>query len=154
IRKTIKEKAKIEHVLMVGSHTHHGPVFELADRPGLGKGRFDPAIAWLKALPEALSSVIIDAAANLKPAKMGVATAEVPYNRNRHSKRNPKTRDSQLAVMRFDDSAGKPIAILVNFAAHPVMTDTKVLKFSADYPGFMMNHVQKEMGAPCVFIQG
>lgn len=154
IRNTIREKANVEHLFLVGSHTHHGPVFELADREGFGKGRFDPAIAWLKALPEQLSSTIIEAASKLKPARIGVATKDVPYNRNRHSKRNPQTRDPQLAVLRFDDLTGKPIAILVNFAAHPVMTDPKILKFSADYPGFMMNHVEKEMGAPCVFIQG
>lgn len=154
IRNTIREKANVEHVFLVGSHTHHGPVFELTDREGFGKGRFDPAIGWLKALPDALSSTIIEAASKLKPARMGVATKDVPYNRNRHSKRNPQIRDPQLAVMRFDDSGGKPIAVLVNFAAHPVMTDTKILKFSADYPGFMMKHVETEMDAPCVFIQG
>lgn len=154
IRKTIREKANVEHVFLVGSHTHHGPVFELADREGFGKGKYDPAIGWLKSLPDALSSVIVDAASNLKPAKMGVATKDIPYNRNRHSKRNPQTRDPQLAVIRFDDSQGRPIAVLVNFAAHPVMTDPKILKFSADYPGYMMNYVEKEVGAPCVFIQG
>jgi neutral ceramidase len=154
IRAAIREKAKIEHVLIVASHTHHGPVFELADRDGFGKGRFDPAIAFLKTLPEMLSTVIIEAASKLQPARMGVETAETPYNRNRHTKRRPPARDSQLAVMRFDDLSGKPLAILVNFAAHPVMTDGSILKFSADYPGFMMNHVEAQMGAPCVFIQG
>ena len=49
-----------------------------------------------------------------------------------------------LAVMRFDDFAGNPLAILVNFAAHPVMTDNKVLKFSADYPGFLQAKVEAD----------
>ncbi len=34
------------------------------------------------------------------------------------------------------------------------MTDGKDLRFSADYPGYMMNHVEKETGVPCVFMQG
>jgi neutral ceramidase len=122
IRAAIREKAQIEHVLIVGSHTHHGPVLELADREGFGKGRFDAALGYLKSLPGMLSETIIEAASKLKPAKMGVATADVPYNRNRHSKRTPPARDPQLGVMRFDDENGKPLAILVNFAAHPVMT--------------------------------
>jgi len=154
IRATILDKAKIEHVLIVGSHTHHGPVLELTDREGFGKGRFDPAIGYLKKLPEVLSSVIINAASKLQPARIGVTSAEVPYNRNRHSKRSPAARDPLLTVMRFDDLQGKPLAILVNFAGHPVMTNNRVLKFSADYPGFMMNHVQQEIGAPCLFLQG
>ena len=59
-----------------------------------------------------------------------------------------------LAVLRFDDLAGKPIAVLVNFAAHPVMTDDKILKYSADYPGFLKNKVEAELSTKCVFMQG
>ena len=59
-----------------------------------------------------------------------------------------------LAVLRFDDQAGKPIAILVNFAAHPVMTEGKILKYSADYPGFLKNKVEAELATKCVFMQG
>jgi hypothetical protein len=59
-----------------------------------------------------------------------------------------------LAVLRLDDLAGKPIAVLVNFAAHPVMTDAKLLKYSADYPGFLKRKVEAELGARCVFMQG
>lgn len=154
IRATVREKAKVEEILIVGSHTHHGPVLELTDRDGFGKGRFDPAISYLKKLPDLLSSVIVEAASKLQPARMGITSTDVPYNRNRHSKRTPPARDPQLAVIRFDDIQGKPIAIIVNFAGHPVMTNNRVLKFSADYPGFMMNHVEQQLGAPCVFIQG
>ena len=59
-----------------------------------------------------------------------------------------------LAVIRFDDLEGKPIAILVNFAAHPVMTKESLLKYSADYPGFLKNKVEAELATKCVFMQG
>lgn len=154
IRQTIRDQAKIEHVLMVASHTHHGPVLELKDRVGFGKGRFDDTLKYLKDLPGMLSATIIEASGKLQPAKLGVATAEVPYNRNRHTKRKPAPRDSQLTVIRFDDPQGKPLAILVNFTGHPVMTNNRILKFTADYPGFMMNQVQHKLGVPCVFMQG
>ncbi len=75
-------------------------------------------------------------------------------NRNRHTKREPKATDPLLAVIRFDDLADKPIAVLVNFAAHPVMTDAKILKYSADYPGFLKNKVEAELATKCVFMQG
>lgn len=154
IRAGIRERAQIEHVLIVGSHTHHGPVLELTDREGFGKGRFDPAVGYLKKLPEMLTTTIVEAASKLQPARLGVTSAEVPYNRNRHTKRQPPARDPLLSVMRFDDPAGQPIVTLVNFAAHPVMTSGEILKFSADYPGHMMKFVEQEMHAPCVFIQG
>jgi hypothetical protein len=59
-----------------------------------------------------------------------------------------------LAVMRFDDRDGKPIAVLVNFAAHPVMTEAKLMKYSADYPGFLKDRVSAELATTCVFMQG
>jgi hypothetical protein len=85
---------------------------------------------------------------------MGIAKQKLDYNRNRHTKREPKVTDPDLAVLRFDDLDGKPIALLVNFAAHPVMTDDMLLKFSADYPGFMKRKVSGELGVPVVFMQG
>ena len=89
-----------------------------------------------------------------KPARLGVASDSVTLNRNRHTKREPRVTDPQLAIIRFDDLEGKPIAILVNFAAHPVMTDEKILKYSADYPGFLKNKVEAELATKCVFMQG
>jgi neutral ceramidase len=154
IRQEIADKAGIRHVLITGSHTHHGPVIELTDLPGLGKGKFDIAVAYSQQLPHLLIDAILDADRALKPARLGVATESVNLNRNRHTKREPKATDPMLAVLRFDDLEGKPIAVLVNFAAHPVMTDGKILKYSADYPGFLKNKVEAELGARCVFMQG
>ena len=135
IRREIADKAGIRHVLITGSHTHHGPVIELIDEPGLGKGKFDAAVAYSRKLPELLVEAILAADKDLKPAMIGVATESVNLNRNRHTKREPKPTDPMLAVVRFDDLDRKPIAVLVNFAAHPVMTEEKLLKYSADYPG-------------------
>jgi hypothetical protein len=154
IRQEIAAKAGIKNVLIVGSHTHHGPVIELTDEPGYGKGKFDVAVAYSKKLPHLLIESILEADKALKPARIGVATESVNLNRNRHTKRPSKVTDPMLAVVRLDDEAGKPIAVLVNFAAHPVMTDVKVLKYSADYPGFLAKKVEGELATKCVFIQG
>jgi neutral/alkaline ceramidase-like enzyme len=154
IRAEIADKAGIRNVLITGSHTHHGPVIELTDEPDLGKGKFDVAVAYSKNLPHLLVDAILDADKGLRPARIGVATEAVNLNRNRQTKREPKATDPMLVVIRFDDQAGKPIAILVNFAAHPVMTDTKILKYSADYPGFLKNKVEADLSTTCVFMQG
>jgi neutral ceramidase len=154
IRREIADKAGIRNVLITGSHTHHGPVIELVDEPGLGKGKFEVAIAYSQRLPRLLVETILEADKSLKPAKMGVATETVHLNRNRHTKREPKVTDPMLAVVRFDDLESKPIAVLVNFAAHPVMTKESLLKYSADYPGFLKNKVEAELATKCVFMQG
>jgi neutral ceramidase len=154
IRRELSEKAGIRHVLISGSHSHHGPVIELVDEPGLGRGKFDAAVKYAQELPQRLVRVILEADKALRPARIGVAVESVSLNRNRHTKREPKVTDPMLAVIRFDDHDGKPIAVLVNFAAHPVMTEAKLLNYSADYPGFLKNKVEAELATKCVFMQG
>ena len=154
IRKAVAEKADVGHVMIAGSHTHHGPVIELTDREGFGKGKFDDAVAYSKRLPELLIEAIVEAKNNAVPARIGVAKKNLELNRNRHTKRTPKPTDPMLAVIRFDDAAGKPIAVIANFAAHPVTMDTMMLKFSADYPGAMQNRVEESLKTNCVFMQG
>ena len=34
------------------------------------------------------------------------------------------------------------------------MTDPKILKYSADYPGFLKSKVESELATKCVFMQG
>jgi hypothetical protein len=154
IRHAVQEKAGVDHVMISGSHTHHGPVIELTDRPGFGKGKFDDAVAYTKRLPELLIEAIVEANAAAVPARIGVAKKNVELNRNRHTKRTSKPTDPMLAVIRFDDVTGKPIAVIVNYAAHPVTMDEMILKFSADYPGALQNRVETSMETNCVFMPG
>jgi hypothetical protein len=154
IRAELKSACGIEHVIISGSHSHHGPVIELTDKEGRGKGKFADAVAYSQKLPGLLIDAIKEADASLQPAKIGVGTKNVSLNRNRHSKREPKAVEPMLAVIRFDDMAGKPIAILVNFAAHPTMIDAMDLRFSADYPGAMKKKVEASLKTKCVFMQG
>jgi hypothetical protein len=154
IREAVADKAGVDLVMISGSHTHHGPVIELTDRDGFGKGKFDGAVAYAKQLPELLIAAIVEAKENAVPARIGVAKKNVELNRNRHTKRPIKPTDPMLAVIRFDDAEGKPIAVVVNFAAHPVTMDTMVLKFSPDYPGALQKRVEETMTTNCIFTQG
>ena len=74
IRQAIALKG-IANVLICGSHTHHGPVIELTDQPGFGKGKFDDAVAYAKELPERIIAAILEADANRRPARLGVGSA-------------------------------------------------------------------------------
>ncbi|OAI41670.1 hypothetical protein AYO40_02740 [Planctomycetaceae bacterium SCGC AG-212-D15] len=147
IRARVKKAVGIEHLFLVASHTHHGPVLELDDWP-------TPEKPYTRELEEKLAKVIIEAAKARKPARLGIAERETTLNRNRHSRRAEKPVDRMLLVLRVEDADGKPIAHAVNFAAHPTMLDSKLRKFSADYPGAMAALVEKATGAPCLFLQG
>src|SRR5205823_3563515 len=105
-------------------------------------------------LEQKLADVIIEADKKLRSSKIGFASKEVPFNRNRHSKLADKPVDREFLVMRVEDLDGKPIAHAVNFAAHPTMREGRDLRFSADYPGALAAVVEKETGGPCLFLQG
>jgi neutral ceramidase len=155
IRQRIKAESGIEYSFVSGSHTHHGPVLELTDETDKGKGKFDAALRYYKEMEDSISAAIIEANKKLTPAKMAIGSTRLEgFNRNRHSKLEPKPSDRDLGIMRFDDSSGKVIAVLVNFTAHPTMIPSETLKFSADYVGAMKTTVEKELGGLAVFMQG
>jgi len=155
IRQRIKAEAGIEYSFIAGSHTHHGPVLELSDEPGKGKGKFDAALRYYKELEDGIVAAIIEANGKLTPAKLATGSVKLNgFNRNRHTKIEPKPSDRDLAVMRFDDLAGKPLAIVVNFTGHPTTIPAETLKFSADYVGAMKATVEQETGATTIFMQG
>jgi len=146
IREQVK-KAGIGQIFLVASHTHNGPVLELDIWP-------TPQTSYVRWLEKKLVAVILEAAKELKPARLGVASREVPFNRNRHSKRADKPVDRELLVLRIEDLQGKVIAHAVNFAAHPTLIDAASHKWSADYPGVLAALVEKETGGACLFLQG
>ena len=154
IRESVRSASDVEYVMIAGSHTHHGPVIELQDEEGKGKGKFDDAVAYSKELENKLIKVINEATENLQEARMGWACDQVDMNSNRHTKFKPKPVDKDLAVVRFDDIEGNPLVILVNFAAHPTNLPVKDLRFSSEYCGYMVRTVRDEMNADCVFMQG
>jgi hypothetical protein len=145
---------RIAPVLVCGSHTHHGPVIELTNKPGFGKGKFDDTVAYARQLPDRIIAAILEADQNRQPAKMGVVACDLGLNRNRQTKRPERPTDPRLTVIRFDRADGAPLAVLVHYTAHPVLTPVDVLKFSADYPGHLQTLVEKELKVPCLFIQG
>ncbi len=137
----------INHMLLVASHTHHGPVMEIDDLP-------DAKNSYTQTVEDRICELAVRAARTAVPARLGVAAKECDLNRNRHSKRADAPVDKTLSVVRIESHDGKPIATLVNFAAHPTMLSAKLMEYSAEWPGAMAKRVQEVTGAPCLFLQG
>lgn len=155
IRQRIRAEAGIEHSFIAGSHTHHAPVLELTDQPGKGKGRFDAVLRYYREMEDAIVAAIVEADRRLAPAKLAVGATQLEgFNRNRHTKQPRKPSDREMAVLRLDDMNGKPLAVLVNFTAHPTMIPATTLQFSADYVGAMKLEIARITGAPAIFMNG
>ena len=64
--------------------------------------------------------------------------------------------DPTVSVLRLDTTGGTPIAVLVNYACHPVVFGADNLDNSADYPGVMTQVVERALGGQglAMFLQG
>jgi neutral ceramidase len=156
IREEIKSKADIDVSFIAGSHTHHGPVVELSDKPGRGRGRFDAAVRYAKQLEEGIIEAIVTADAKCVDAQIATGTVSLEnFNRNRHSSFAPAPCDTLLSVMRLTGNEdGASIATVVNFTAHPTSLPSDSCQFSSDYVGPMRQVVEKELGGQAIFMQG
>jgi hypothetical protein len=63
--------------------------------------------------------------------------------------------DPQVGLMRIDREDGRPLAVLYNFACHPIMNPPSKGS-SADFPGFASALIEKTLGdgALAFFVQG
>ncbi|MBM4005153.1 MAG: hypothetical protein FJ295_18000 [Planctomycetes bacterium] len=156
IRAKILERGGIAHAMIAGSHTHHGPVLELTDADGKGRGRFDAALRYYAELEDAIVDAILEANRALVPARFAAGGKLLDgFNRNRHARREPKPVDRFLGVMKFEDEqTGATIASLVNFTGHPTNLPAQTLLFSADYVGVVRAYIESELGGTAVFMQG
>ena len=64
--------------------------------------------------------------------------------------------DPTVTVMRIDRADGSPIAVLTNYACHPVVFGSDNLRYSADFPGVMNRVVEEKFGGrtQSFFLQG
>jgi hypothetical protein len=62
--------------------------------------------------------------------------------------------DPVVGVLRVDAADGRPIAVVVNYACHPVVLGNGSNVISADWPGAMRRVVERATGTTCLFIQG
>ncbi len=155
IRERILKEAGIRWSVVGGSHTHHGPVLELTDEEGKGRGKFDAALRYYRQLEDAVAEAVLEANSRLAPAKLAAGSVALAgRNANRHTKLEPKPVDPELAVLRIDREDGTPLAVLVNWAAHPTTLPASLMKFSADYAGALKEAVRQETGAAAIFLQG
>ncbi|HXR40350.1 MAG TPA: neutral/alkaline non-lysosomal ceramidase N-terminal domain-containing protein [Terracidiphilus sp.] len=133
-----------EQVLLLPSHSHTS-IDMMALHPGNGFGIPQAGIFHKELFEETadrLARVIGDASKNLVAVSAASAVISVP-DRNRNRRHGGAIHDTDLCVARIDTLDGRPLAVLVNWTAHPTFMDAKDMLFSGDWPG----HLQRTMEA-------
>jgi len=164
LRNTAKQTSHIDELIVTASHTHSGPnildVYPDGHPP-----------AWQSVILAKVADTIRQAVLNLQPVRLGTGygVAHVGYNRRQVNADNSVTMlwsnpgktpttpvDATVSVVRVDGLDGTPLAILVNYACHPVVFGADNLQYSADYVAAMVDTVEAAFpGKPmCLFLQG
>ena len=163
VRSRVMAQAGIKHVIFSATHTHTGPT--LLDQQFIepGMDRWEPRCLG------AIVDAIIRASGTAVPCRLGAGKGASYIGHNRQDPVGTRslganeTRvptmpiDPIVQVLRIEGVDGKSIAVLTNFATHPVVVGMENLtKYSADFPGAMCAYVERELeGQPlAIFLQG
>jgi hypothetical protein len=154
----------VHQVFFMASHTHSGPVIDDA----YPEGKIPP---WETEAKEKIAKGIEDASGRLVAARIGTGFGQTLIGHNRRyvqadgsvkmfwrnaTKIPTHPVDPAVGIIRVDDASGKALAILVNYACHPVVFGPDNLRFSADYPSVMRQTVEASFDQTpvCFFLQG
>jgi neutral ceramidase len=127
--------------------------------PQGGRGAAQPPST---AVNDAVVEAVRRAVAKLQPARVGYGTGQSYFNVNRDAI-NPETKrwyqgpnlngesDKTIAVMSFVAPDGKPIALFINYAMHPIHFYLRGL-VSADFPGETSRYLESVYGDDVVVV--
>jgi neutral ceramidase len=164
LRQEVKSAAGISLLIVTASHTHSGPNI-------LDVYAGDRAPAWETVAIKKIVAAVVEACGHLVDARIGTGRGEVYIGYNRRQvhpdgsvemlwsnpgKQPTSPIDPTVLVIRIDNNEGKPLALLVNYACHPVVLGADNRQYSADFIGTMANTVEAGFDhAPlCFYLQG
>lgn len=134
----------VDHVVVHATHTHSGP----ASSPGRLGGAVDPE--WLQSVEHACTAAIAEAARAREPVLITAGYGDDPQvARNRRRPDAPV--DPSLPVVRIERTDGRPLALVVSYACHPVVLGAENRLLSADYPGVVRDRLEADTGATVLF---
>jgi len=144
-----------DHIFVMSSHTHSGGGSFMEMLPLLANalaGKFDPKTRAF--YEQRTAEAIIAANKTLKPARIAIGAGEARgISRFRSSWPPEGPVDPEVGLIRVDSVAtGKPMAVLMNFAAHPTVLGADNMTFSADFVGFARNALERMIGGDVMAI--
>jgi neutral ceramidase len=160
VRETTSGRCGISNLFITASHTHHAPALEASpDNPN----------PFGEKVGQQIAEIVCTAAADLTPVRVGVGrgTADFAHNRRkflpdgrvamqwRNAEREPtEPVDREYATIRLDRADGSVLAVLFNYACHPVVMGPDNYQYSADYVGAACATVEEQLKTKCLFLQG
>ncbi len=164
VRDRVRREHGVNDVMFIASHTHSGPVIDEDYENGALPN-------WERRALDQIAAAIGEARGRMTPARIGTGFGQTIIGHNRRLVQSDGTVkmlwrnstgqtggpiDPTVGVIRVDDAQGNPLAILANYACHPVVFGPDNLRYSADFPGAMARVVEENFDKKpiCFFLQG
>ncbi|MBX3180741.1 MAG: neutral/alkaline non-lysosomal ceramidase N-terminal domain-containing protein [Candidatus Hydrogenedentes bacterium] len=140
-----------DQILFNASHTHCGPGGFM---PGLvskfSGGAYDEA--RMARIIAAFAEAAVEAHGALEPASIAAGSADAPeYIRNRTRDGAPVDSELSFMLVRQDDG---DVCYVASYSAHPTVFGSRMMAFSAEYPGELMRFIEEETGHDALYLGG
>lgn len=141
---------KSDNLLLAASHSHGSLEMNAMHRGNKFNnkkiGVFNEGLLQFTA--DRAAEAIRKASENPVPVKTGVGAKMLPgLNRNR---RGDEITDNEMTILKLDKMDGKPLAVFINYTAHPTFMNEKDFYLSADWPGYTQREVEGFLGEGAV----
>lgn len=153
----------VENVAVGTTHNHSVPVTLELGGAWIRRDR-ELVAPYVESMFEAIGRAAADAAASMRPVRVGVATGRSPLAVNRRMT-TPDGRaavglnpggisDPTVTVVRLDGDDDLPVATIVHYACHPIILGPDNTFVTPEYPGIVKRVVEAAVGGHCLFVQG
>ena len=135
-----------QRVVIAATHTHGGPASMTS------RLHTQPDANFLQVLEDACVEAIDQVVAHQVPARLTFTQGVNPdIARNRRDPKGPV--DPSLPVLKISAADGCVLAVLVNYACHPVVLSANNNLWTSDYPHFVCQAIEEaNPGALAVFL--
>jgi hypothetical protein len=149
IRERVRTKTRRDdlQVMVAAIHGHSGP-----DTYGVYGG---VPKSYREFTYEQGANAVVQALANLRPARIGFATTELhDIAGNIRVPDDPTMTDPEVSVMYVEGAGGQAIATVSNYALHADYLFRDNTLVSADFPAFFYQRVEEAVGGLAIYFNG
>jgi hypothetical protein len=151
VRRLAQAKASIapKNLTVACTHSHSAPGTRYSSTYAIDAD-------WSRLLPALMTEAVTEAVRNMTRCRVGSARATVggvSFDRTaRLGEGGPI--DQEVVALVAETLNDEPLAMLINFACHPVVFGPRNLLISPDYPGYLVDFVERTWGGTAIFVNG
>jgi hypothetical protein len=138
------------NILIGATHTHSAPdCYAFPD----DQGRHTGSVEYMEMVTVRAAEAVNEAIDKLQPARIKIGTGEA-QGKIAYNYYGPDLYDRRMSVIQAQNSEGKTIATLVNYAIHPEVLGNDVGICSPDLVGPLCTELEQKTGGIALFVNG